>query len=93
MQINGTKTIVERALVEVDPEEVINQLQVRWKNELPDLPRSAEYINHEGVWESWENTHGSGITRHYRSATEDEIVQHKSFAFMREQARKHKFDK
>ena len=39
-------------------------------------PRSshggATYINNNGTWETWENTHGSGHTEEHEPATEAE---------------------
>lgn len=75
-QIRSVRT--ER--VDVDPLKITNVLFHKWRSGLVDLDRDAEYINKDGVWESWEDTgHGSGLTRTYRAATPEEIVMNSSF--------------
>ena len=75
-QIRSVRT--ER--VDVDPAKITDVLFHKWRSGLVDLDRGAEYINKEGVWESWEDTgHGSGLTKKYRAATEEEIVMSKAF--------------
>lgn len=60
--------IVERAL-----KSELHQLKLLNPNDDPHYDISgAEYINHNGEWEYWENGHGSGYTTVYRKATEEE---------------------
>jgi hypothetical protein len=71
MRVNGTITSVIQESVEVNPSDVISQIKLDWMKSIDVC--SYWYINQEGVWEDWEDTHGSGITNEHRQATLDEI--------------------
>jgi hypothetical protein len=83
MQVSGRRTEVHNVSVEIDPIEVIEQLFNKWKRELPDLPREADYIQ-DGYWHDWEDGHGSGITTKHRAATDCEERIYIGFKDMRE---------
>lgn len=74
MKINGTRVTRERVEVEVHPIRMVEALR---KALLTDpsfgAPSDAEYINADGVWESWIDTHGSGITTRHGRATPEQI--------------------
>lgn len=77
MLIKGTKTRTESIEVDVNPYDLIESINKALREkiipkELLDVDGGA-YINSKGVWESWENGHGSGYTTTYREATEAEI--------------------
>lgn len=48
--------------------------------DLQKRPGNSEYINKEGVWESWTDTgHGSGLTQYYEDATESQKIVNEAF--------------
>ena len=59
----------ETASVKVDPVGILRQLHWDWVCNNAPSPQ-AEYINSDGVWESWDDTGGSGLYRRYGDATE-----------------------
>jgi len=84
MQIVGRRTEVTKVNVDIDPIEVIDKLQTKFVNSCKDPEMmGGEYINQEGFWESWQDTHGSGITEVYRKATDEEIKTMEAFKIMR----------
>lgn len=84
MQIVGRRTEVTKVNVDIDPIEVIEKLQAKFVNSCQDPQMmGGKYINSDGCWESWIDTHGSGITTTYRKATEEEIKTMEAFEIMR----------
>lgn len=84
MQVLGRRTEVTKVHVDIDPKDVIDQLQRKFVNSCKDpLMMGGEYINQDGYWESWQDTHGSGITQVYRKATEEEVKTMEAFKIMR----------
>lgn len=82
MQVNASIHRTERTQVEIDPRDVVKQLREKYIRELPDLTKNgerAEYINQDGHWEVWIDTHGSGITYKLREATDQEKETMKAF--------------
>ena len=71
MRVNGTITSVKQESVEVNPSEVVEKIKLDWMKSI-DV-HSYWYINQEGEWEDWEDTHGSGITTKHRQATTEEM--------------------
>lgn len=64
--------VVERKTVNVNvnPADVLEQLKREW---LTSVKHAGDYINKDGVWESWYDTgHGSGMYSTHGTATEHE---------------------
>ena len=73
MKTTGTHIKRERVEVEINELEIIDAIAAAWLKSLPNLDRSAEYINTKGFWEYWTSApHGSGTTETFRAATEEE---------------------
>ena len=78
MEVRGNfRTVVN---VEVDDREVIEAItNIFQKKVTPkDIPCGA-YVNRDGVWELWEDGHGSGYTSKYRAATPEEATLYGTF--------------
>lgn len=69
MQVKGVERKETVVTVEINPKEVVDKIKQKWleKLKLPD-----HYINSDGHWEHWIDTHGSGITTVGREATDEE---------------------
>ena len=75
MKIEGRQTkLVE---VDVSPSHFIETLKKLWRKDIG--VKSDWYINSEGFWEEWEDTHASGFRIQHRQATAEEIEMEKSF--------------
>ena len=73
MKVEGTRTIHEQVEIEITPSELFALLYDEvWKK--TERPEGFTYINDKGVWEHWENGHGSGYTTYGRVATPDELA-------------------
>jgi hypothetical protein len=78
MQINVDVVKTEKVAVQVKPKEILRQLHWEWV--CKNSPCNAEYINKDGIWESWVDTgHGSGLTQYYGEATESQKVINEAF--------------
>jgi len=66
MKIKGKVTKVHFEGVEVCPEEFLKSLRKKWLSDI-EIPSEC-YINTDGEWESWEDTHGSGAYTQYGKA-------------------------
>jgi len=77
MRVNGKITHTSTEVVDVDPLEVLKNIKCKWM--LDREVSSYWYINSEGCWEDWEDTHSSGITTTHRPATEQEVTVWKAF--------------
>jgi hypothetical protein len=71
--------------VDINPVEILTQLKNGWKN---SLNVKGEYINEDGVWETWYDTHGSGLYETFDAATEEQIEITKAFATVVDVVRK-----
>jgi len=70
MRIKAEVVESRTASVNINPVDVLSQLEQAWKS---STVQKGEYINSEGMWESWYDTgHGSGITNVYNEATAKE---------------------
>lgn len=77
MQVKAVVTESRNVTVSIDPVDVLTQLRAKWKS---STGQRGEYINKDGVWETWDDTgHGSGLTEYYGRATEKEIEIAKAF--------------
>lgn len=76
MKVEAKITKVEYEEVEIDPAEVIQKLKNKW---ISESKIKGDYINAEGIWESWIDTHGSGIYKEYEKATDLEKLIYESF--------------
>lgn len=70
MQMKGSVTEVKTVYVDIAPNDMIEALKARWKQNTTDR---GEYINSDGQWETWHDIHGSGITEIHRQATDEEV--------------------
>lgn len=77
MKVDAEVRTTERVKVEINPVEVIERLHWKWVQE--SGPKEAEYINRDGAWESWVDTHGSGITNLHGKASDEQIEADKAF--------------
>ncbi len=74
MFVKGKRTTTDYVQIDVRPDEVFTALVEHiWEGRRPP---QAQYINGEGVWESWEALHGSGLTNTYGTASgADQLLQ------------------
>ena len=77
MIIEGTITRKSTESVNVNPSEVIKKLKNAWMVRCG--VNTYWYLDTEGFWESWQDTHGSGIYDTHRKATEEEVVTWQAF--------------
>lgn len=74
--------VVKRKTVSVNvkPADVLKQLKREW---LISVKHIDEYINKDGVWETWYDTgHGSGMYSTHGIATEQEKEMDKAFSIL-----------
>lgn len=77
MKVKGIHTETYEVDVLVNPREILQKLYKEWVT--ASVGKNWWYINREGYWEEWEDTHGSGITEVHREATEQEKETNKAF--------------
>lgn len=71
MEISAIETTSRRVNVSVRLESVFDELRAKLTKSFKVVPQA--YVNTSGDWETWEDTHGSGIYRTVRKATAREI--------------------
>lgn len=86
MNVDATITTKEIRKVEINPINVIQKMKIEWIQSLKlkfnfalSVSNHTTHINSDGIWEYWENGHGSGYTFLSRAATPEEIEIYHSF--------------
>ena len=87
MKVKGHHVVRETVEVDINPEEIINNLFLAWKKQLPDGSK-IEHINpRTGKWFYEGGDYHSDWDVDVRQATEEEVYQYNAFVFMTEVAK------
>ena len=82
MKVRAEVVDISYREVKVNASEVFKQMQLKWIKEIGR--RSDQYINRDGIWESWEDTHGSGIYYQHGAASDQEVTIYNAFKLLEE---------
>lgn len=92
MEVQGTVHKYESVSAVVDPAAILDTIKSKvvatFDIGLKDFGLNP-YINSNGVWETWENGHGSGYTETYRVSTPEEFQIMVAFDVIQAQMKKH----